>query len=212
MSRLFVMVLGCLIGISVMDSAVVVASAPSEAPAAQAEADPEGGHGEHAQGVPMNFKSDLALWSLVTFVVFLIVLRKLAWIPMIEGLDKRESTLRQQAAETQHALEKAKSLLSEHEQKLNDAQNEVREMIAEAKRDAERTGQDIVSAAQAEAEAMRARAVEDIGHARDAALKEIFDAVADQVASATEHVLGRALNEEDQNRLVQEALQQVAGS
>ena len=47
---------------------------------------------EHAEsGVPIGFKLDLALWSLVVFVLFLFVLKKFAWAPMIEGLDKREA-------------------------------------------------------------------------------------------------------------------------
>lgn len=170
-------------------------------------------HDDHAdQGVPLGFKGDLALWSLVTFGVFLFVLRKFAWMPMIQGLDTREAGMRQQAAETQQALDKANSLLKEHEAKLAATQDEVREIIAEAKRDAERTGQDLVAAARSEAEATRERAVEEIGRAKDVALKDLFDAMSGQVAGATEHVLGRAVTDGDQERLIDEALQQVAGS
>lgn len=202
MSRILILLLSVsLFGVAGADSAVA-------ADDAHAEAD---GHGEAAT-VPTDPKADLALWTLVTFMVFLFVLKKLAWTPMIEGLDKREANLRQQAAETQHALDKAQSLLSDHEAKLSGAQDEVREIIAEARRDAERTGQDIVSAAQSEAEANRQRAVEDINRARDVALNELFDAMSGHVAGATEHVLGRALNDADQDRLIGDALRQVADS
>ncbi len=174
----------------------------------------EDAHGEHAHDTspPLVPEPDLVIWSLVTFGVFLFLLKKLAWGPMIEGLDARESAQRQAAAETQHALEKAQSLLQEHEQKLATTQDEVREIIAEARRDAEKTGQDIVAAAQSEAEATRNRAVEDVGRAKDAALTEIFDAMSGQVVGATEHVLGRTLNDSDQDRLIEDALKQVAGS
>ena len=36
---------------------------------------------------------DLAIWTLITFVVFMFVLKKLAWGPIIEGLQKRESSM-----------------------------------------------------------------------------------------------------------------------
>jgi len=39
-------------------------------------------------------------------------------------------------------------------------------------------------------------------------LHELFAAMATQVADATEHVLGRTVNENDQGRLIEEALAQ----
>lgn len=174
-----------------------------EAHSTEPPLDPRGEHGEG---------TDLVVFSIIAFILFLVALKALAWTPMINGLDSREANLRQQAAEAQHALAKAQELLSEHEAKLAATQEEVKEIIAEARRDAERTSQDIIATAQAEAEASRTRAVEEIGRAKDVAIKELFDGMAGQVTGATEHVLGRALNEADQDRLVSDALQQVATS
>jgi hypothetical protein len=41
------------------------------------------------EGVPLGFKADLALWSAVTFVIFLILLGRFAWKPLIHALDER---------------------------------------------------------------------------------------------------------------------------
>ena len=84
------------------------------------------------------------------------------------------------------------------------------EMVAEAKRDAERTSQDIVAKAQADVESMRERAKDDIAQAKDSALSEVFSSVNAQVAAATERVLGRALSDEDQDRLISEALAEIS--
>lgn len=170
-----------------------------------------GDHGDgHATGVPINFKTDLALWSLVTFVLFLFVLRKAAWGPMIEGLDSREASLRAAIAEADENQRKSQALLAEYEEKLRTAEQTVADMVAEAKRDAERTTSDMIAKAQDEVEAMRNRATEDIGQAKDTALAEVFSSVNAQVAMATERVLGRALSDEDQERLVQEALAEIS--
>lgn len=176
--------------------------------------DHEGGHGDgheggHDTGVPINFKTDLALWSLVTFVLFLFVLRKAAWGPMIEGLDSREASLRAAIAEADENQRKSQALLAEYEDKLRNAEQTVSDMLAEAKRDAERTTSDMVAKAQDEVEALRNRATEDIGQAKDTALAEVFSSVNAQVAMATERVLGRALSDEDQERLIQEALSEI---
>src|SRR5436309_168248 len=60
-------------------------------PAAASHDAESGGHGaaDHAEGVPLSFKADLALWSLIVFIVFLIVLKKFAWGPLSAALNKR---------------------------------------------------------------------------------------------------------------------------
>ncbi len=39
------------------------------------------------EGVPIKFKKDLALWSAVTFLIFLFLLGRYAWKPLIAALD-----------------------------------------------------------------------------------------------------------------------------
>jgi len=165
----------------------------------------------HATGVPLDFKGDLALWSLVVFLTFVFILKKVAWKPLAEGLDAREQRIRSDIEAAETARVKAEEMLAEHAAKLEGVQEEVREIIAEARRDAEHTKNEIMAVAQGEAEATRERAVADVERARDQALKELFDQVAGQVAAATEHVLGRSLEPGDQQRLIDEALAQVTG-
>src|SRR5712691_12257642 len=148
--------------------------------------------GDHPAGAPLGFKGDLAIWSLVTFLVFLFVLKKAAWQPLISGLDQREAGVKQSLADAEAARVKAEQMLAEHAKKLDKVQDEVKEILAEARRDADHTKTEIVAAANKEAEATRKRAVEDIEHARDVAMKELFDFVSSNVIGATENVLGRA--------------------
>jgi F-type H+-transporting ATPase subunit b len=162
----------------------------------------------HEEGVPLNFKTDLALWSLVTFVLFVAILARFAWKPLIAALDKREARIRDDIAAAEEARVKAEQMLAEHAQTLAKIQDEVRAILAEGRRDAERAKQEIITEAQKEAEASKQRALHEIGKARDAALKDLFDVVASQVAQATEHVLGRSLTGADQDRLIDEALAQ----
>ena len=172
------------------------------------EANHEGGHDVPA-GVPIEFDEDLALWSLIVFLVFLFVLKKTAWTPMIAGLDKRESGIRAVIADAEENHRKSQALLAEYEGKLRDAEQTVAEMVAEAKRDAERTSQDVVAKAQSDVDSMRQRATDEIGRAKDSALAEVFESVNSRVALATAHVLGRAMSGDDQERLVEEALAEI---
>jgi F-type H+-transporting ATPase subunit b len=153
---------------------------------------------------------DLALWSLITFVVFLFVLKKFAWGPLINGLDKREANVLDNIAAAEAARVKAEKMLAEHAARLDKVQDEVREILAEARRDAEHTKNDIMAAAQKEAEATRQRAVQDIERARDQALDELFAKMGRAVSLATEQVIGRSVTGADNERLIEEALNTFA--
>src|SRR5260370_644963 len=59
----------------------------------EAWAEGEGGHGA---ANPLNPQFDLGIWTIVIFVVLLLVLRKIAWGPMLEGLQRREQNIRQE--------------------------------------------------------------------------------------------------------------------
>ena len=156
-----------------------------------------------------SFSIGLATYTAIVFIGLCGLLYKFAWGPISEGLDKRESGIREDIASAERAREQAATMLSDHEAKLAGVQEEVKEILAEARRDAEHTKTEIMAAAQIEAEATRDRALGDIERARDQALKDLFDQVATQVASATEHVLGRSLDAADQQRLIAEALAEV---
>lgn len=160
-------------------------------------------------GVPMGWRGDLALFSVFAFVLFLYVLGKLAWKPMIEGLDKREAGIRKAIEDAEDNRRKSEALMADYQLRLREAEQTVQAMVAEARRDAERTSKDLIAAAQREVDQIRIRAREEIRQAKDTALAEVFSQINSQVILATEHVLGRSLGDADQDRLVTEALAHI---
>jgi F-type H+-transporting ATPase subunit b len=170
------------------------------------------GHDAHAEqeAIPgFTFKTDLALWSLITFLVFLFVLSKLAWKPLIAGLDQREARIRQDIADAETNRLKSEELLKSYDQKLAAVEHQVKEILAEARRDAETTRMQIVQTAQQEAEATRERAVGEINRAKDQALSELSGYLEGLVSEATSRVLSQSLSGPDHERLVREALTEL---
>lgn len=201
---------------AVVFSSELRAAAGPHAAESESESNASEGGGGHPENEtfepPLEPKPDLVLWSIVTFVVFLTVLRKTAWGPLIVGLDNRESKYRKLLEDAKADRDKAVALVGDYEQKLKAAQGEVDEIIAEARRDADRTKTDILAAAQQEAETTRKRALDDIDRARDQAVAELFDHVRSNVVSATEKVLSRSLNDADHQKLVDDALAELSAA
>lgn len=196
------------------DAEGVAAEAPHHCEEAAGHAN---GHGAHlgAAGVsedPAEFKSDLAIYTFLVFLLLLALLYKFAWGPISEGLEKRESGILQNITEAESARVKAEKMLAAHAEKLDKVQDEIREMLAEARRDAEHAKSDIMATAQKEAEATKQRAVHEIERARDQALDELFAHMGQAVREATEQVVGRSLTGADHQRLIAEALSSVTPS
>lgn len=177
--------------------------------AAQAEAAPHDAHASHDTSVPLKWYNDTVIWTVVTFVLFLVILKTAAWGPLVDGLNKREAKYQKLVVDARHDRDAAIKMLAEYDQKLKTAHAKVDEIIAEARRDADTTKADIIATAQREAELTRHRALDEIARAKDQAINELFAHVRANVVAATERVLARTLNDSDHQRLVDEALAEV---
>ena len=160
----------------------------------------------------MSIDPDLALFTLLVFVILLIVLGKFAWKPIIEALERREQGIADHIAEAERNHNEAKALLAQYEQKLALAANEVRELLDEARRDAEHTRQSILAEAKAGAEAERARALHEIESATDAALKTLAERSANLAVELAGKVLQTKLSPADHQRLIQDAMAKFPAS
>ena len=155
---------------------------------------------------PTELKWDLAVWSAVVFVLLLSVLWKFAWGPISEALDGREQHIRDHIASAERANEDAKQNLADYEKKLAEAANEVREMVEEARRDADHTRQEIVADAKREAEAERDRALRDIDTAKSTAIKEMAENSVNLAVDLAGKIIEEKLKPEDHSALIRRAV------
>jgi len=160
----------------------------------------------------INFPGDLTIWTAVVFLVVLAILYKAAWGPISEGLQKRESEIAGQIAEAQRKNEEARQLLADYEKKLAAAQDEVRGLIEQGRRDAEKIGQQLLDKAREEAGIERQRAVQQIESATLAALKELADRSATLAVDLAGKIVGSQLKAADHSRLIEQAVTEFSRS
>ena len=157
---------------------------------------------------PSEIKSDLAFFTFVVFLLLLAILWKFAWGPISAGLDKRERNIAEHIAAAERSHEDAKRMLAEYEKRLALASAEVRELLEEARRDAEQTKLEIIAEGKKGADAERTRAVREIEAATDAALKQLAERSATLAVDLAGKILKSQLKPADHTRLVQEAVKQ----
>jgi F-type H+-transporting ATPase subunit b len=192
--------------------------------AANVRADePEGSHGQAAatnahhdeaakdEGL-FGYALDLGVWTVVVFLTLLFVLKRHAWGPMLDGLQKREDSIRSALDEAQRAREEAKTLQARFEAEMNRAQEKVREVMDEARRDAQAMRDDMVAKAKSEIQTERERMRHDIEMARDAALHQLWNQSAQLATMIASKAIRRQLNIDDQRQLIDEAITEMQGA
>ena len=184
---------------------------------AEEHGDDHGDHGAHVNPVTGNVSTDSATsWSTqkavaswIVFGLMLLGLSTFAWKPISQGLEKRETTIADNIANAEKAVASAEAKLAEYQQKLTDANEEAATIVAEARKDAEATGQRMITEAQEEAARQRERAVAEIESAKRAALSELADASTDVAVDLAKRVVGREVNASDHQNLIQDMLSKL---
>jgi F-type H+-transporting ATPase subunit b len=151
----------------------------------------------------------LMFWTIVTFVILFLGLRKFAWGPIVEALDKRENTIKGSLEEAAKTQEESKKLLEEYNQKLQDVGAEAQKMVEEGRTMGENMKRDILAKAREEAEEIITRGKHEINLERDKAISEVRKQAVDLSLFAASKVLERTLTEEDHKRIVSEAIDSI---
>lgn len=182
----------------------------AHAAGAEAAGSHDAGHGEgHGNTNPLSVDPDLAIVTLIVFLLLFAILRKFAWGPIREGLDKREKGIVAMIDESKRQNEESRRLLEEHQLKLSKAGEEVRELLDQARRDAEAHRQRVIAEAEQAATTQKQRAVKEILAAKDSALEELARTSVDQAVGLASRIVGRQLNKDDHQQLIQESLKQI---
>src|SRR5690348_9297169 len=118
----------------------------AEAPAHKTEpaaAHAEAGEEHEPDRNPLAFDPDLAVFSAIIFLLLVAILGKFAWPTITAALDERERKIADHIAAAEARDQESKRLFAEHEAKLAAAAGEVRAMLDEARRDAEKVKKSI---------------------------------------------------------------------
>jgi len=151
----------------------------------------------------------LMIWTLLAFGVTLYVLSRAALPRIQDALDKRANAIRESIEAADRQRKEADELLSEYRQRLKEAREQAEEIVARARRTAEAAEAEAAAAGKEKREELVAAARRDIEAETRRSLERIRKEVADLTVLATEKVTRKALDSEDQRRLVQEALDEV---
>jgi F-type H+-transporting ATPase subunit b len=151
----------------------------------------------------------LMIWTLVLFLFTMWVLSKVAFPKIQEALDKRAKTISESIEAAERQRKESDELLAEYRGRLEEAREQADDIMARARKAAETAEAEAKVAGRERGEELVAAAQREIDAATRRSLDQIRKEVADLTVLATEKVTRKSLSEDDQRRLVEEALSEV---
>jgi F-type H+-transporting ATPase subunit b len=162
-----------------------------------------------AKGGLISVVPGLMVWTILTFLITLFVLRKVAFGRIQALIDQRRERIRQALDEADKAREEARELREITKREREEARAE-RERLLE---DARKQGQAQIERARREAQADLERRLEENQRALDAENRKLREQIRRDVVEltllASERVTGKVLTAEDQRRLIDETISEV---
>ncbi len=146
------------------------------------------------------------IWTIVVFLLTLLILKKFVFGPVGEAIEKRRSSISASIEEAESSRDEAVRLLDEYKAKLAEARREADELREAGRREGERQKTEIVGQAQEQRERIVSDTQTQIDAQAQAAVAGIRDDVVVLALTAAEKVTRKSLSDDDHRALVEEAL------
>ena len=160
----------------------------------------------------LNVDTGLIFWTCVTFVLLLLVLRSVAWKPILTMLDEREQRISDALEEAERARQEAEKQSEENRAAMDQAQADARQAISEGRELAERVAQEVRERAEGEAGQLLEQARRTIQQERDQAVQELRNQVADLAILTARKILEDPLDEGRGRQIVDDTISRLPES
>jgi len=148
----------------------------------------------------------LMIWTVITFGILLIVLRIVAWGPILKLLKAREDKIRSDLETAENNRKETEENLAKIRAQLDLTRKEANDIIAEARGQAEKVKDDILASARADSEKLVERAKQEIQLERDKTVLALKDQFAELAVSAASQIIGETLSPDAHAKIIRKTI------
>jgi F-type H+-transporting ATPase subunit b len=151
----------------------------------------------------------LMIWTLLLFGISMYILYKLAFPRIAEALDRRQKAIEESIDAADRTRREADEILAEYRERLREARGQADQIIERSRKAAEAHERQAKEEALATREQLMEQTRRDIETETRRAVQEIRGEVAQLTVEATEKLTRKSLTEDDQRRLLEDALSEL---
>ena len=160
-------------------------------------------------GTLLDVNPGLIVWTVITFVLLLLILRKVAWKPILSALDQRETTIKESLEKAEQAKQDAIQILKQNEANLARAEEESQKIIEQSRQYAEKLKEQMLQASKTQAQKIVEDASAEIERKNEAAFDELKAQIAGIAVDAAERILKENINAELNKKLVNNYINEI---
>ena len=151
----------------------------------------------------------LIFWSVLSFAILFLVLKKFAFPSILSALDEREKKIRGDIEESEKLKQDVEEIKVDLEKKLKAAHEKADTIVQLAQDEAKKLQEKTVQETEAKVKQVQREAEQEIESSRNKLLQEIRSYTAALTIASAEKFLKKALDDTDKKRLVDESIEQV---
>ena len=146
----------------------------------------------------------LMIWTVVTFLCLVFVLKKFAWKPLLQALNDREAGIKRAIEEAQAARQAAEQIKAQYEKELSQGQEKAQLLLAQAANDAQKVRERLIKEAEADAQLLAEMTRRQLEEDKNKVVRDLRKEVAGLSILAAEKILRHSVNQKMQDELLQD--------
>lgn len=166
--------------------------------------------GGEASGSLLDVNPGLIFWTAITFVLLLLILKKLAWKPILNALSERENLIKDSLDKAEKARIEFEKITEENKIRMAKAEEDAQKVIAQGREYAEKIKSQLIDQSKVEAKKMIDEAVAAIERKQQESFNNLKEQVADIAIKSAEKILRENLDKEKQLKIVDKYIQDIA--
>ncbi|MDR4433349.1 F0F1 ATP synthase subunit B [Bacillus tequilensis] len=160
----------------------------------------------------LSFNGGDILFQLLAMLILLALLKRYALGPLLNIMKQREDHIAGEITSAEEKNKEAQQLIEEQRVLLKEARQESQTLIENAKKLGEKQKEEIVQAARAESERLKEAARTEIVKEKEQAVSALREQVASLSVMIASKVIEKELDEQAQEKLIQDYLKEVGES
>ncbi|HVE80315.1 MAG TPA: F0F1 ATP synthase subunit B [Gemmatimonadaceae bacterium] len=152
----------------------------------------------------------LMFWTLIIFVILLVILSRAAFRPIIAAVEARERALEEAIEGARRDREAAAKALADQQAQIDTARAEAQRLIAEGRAVGEKVRAQMLEETRLQQQDLLERARRDIATERDRAIDQLRREAVDLAIAGASKVIERNLDDETNRALVEGFLASIA--
>jgi F-type H+-transporting ATPase subunit b len=150
----------------------------------------------------------MLFWTLVSFIILYLILRKFAWGPILGAVKEREESIKAALDAAENAKKDMENLKADNEKILNEAKTERETMLKEAREIKSKLISDAEEEAKIRAKKMVEAAKTAIQNEKNSAMNELKNTVVDLSVGIAEKLISEELADKDkQLKMIEDILE-----